>query len=69
MTVWRGDPMFVSIYAEVDGSTEKAVLLDVGEDDSKWVPRAVIMGGAGIDVGDTGEVEIEEWFALKAGLI
>lgn len=60
---------FASVYAEIEASTEKAVLLDVGDDADKWVPRAVIKDGEDLDVGDTGDVEIEEWFALKEGLI
>ena len=60
---------FASMYAEVEASTEKAVLLDVGLDDSKWVPRAVITDGGDLGIGDAGDVEVEEWFALKEGLI
>jgi len=57
-------------YIELDAThiheTDRAVLLDFG-DGGIWVPKSVMNEWP--DEGQTEEIVIAEWFALKEGLI
>lgn len=55
---------------EVKAETAMAVLLDLGEEEPKWVPKSLIDGGQDLHEGDCpGTVSIAEWWAEKEGLI
>lgn len=55
-------------FDDVMRETESAVLLDLGEDDDKWIPKSVIEGDIPEERGGPGSVMIAEWYALKYGL-
>lgn len=62
--------MFDAEYVEVDAKAVAesafAVLLDTGDDEC-WVPKSVMDEWP--EVGETGTALIEEWFAVKEGLV
>lgn len=58
----------VEFYAEVLHETEMAVLCEV-DGDEVWIPRSVIEDGEDLETGDTGDIEVAEWFAIKEGLV
>ena len=53
----------VLIEAEVLHATDEAVLLDHGEDEPTWVPKSVA------EENEDGDWLVEEWFALKEGMV
>jgi len=61
-------------YAEIDcefeHDTDAAFLLDVGLDESVWVPKSVCNNLNNLDANNySGVMEIKEWWALKNELI
>lgn len=59
-------------YSSVNSTTDEAVCLDVfGGGEEVWVPRSLIKDGAAdLDAGfSSGEIEVEDWFAKKEGLV
>ena len=49
-------------------TSEKAVLLTIGNGVEVWVPRSVCVDGDTIDKGDT-DLVVQSWFAEKEGLL
>ena len=54
---------YVEIEAMVEHITEDAVLLD----DGTWIPISCLEDWP--DVGETGIVMVEEWFAIKKEIV
>jgi hypothetical protein len=62
----------VSIPATAVRGTDRALLCDVGAKDGRrhWIPQSLIDDDSEVyKPGQTGELVIPEWFALKEGLI
>ncbi len=62
-TVW--------ICVTLEAETDKAWMVDAGIDESTWIPKSQIMDYSENEYksGDTLEIEVPEWLALKKGLI
>jgi len=58
---------FVVLDVETVTETDMAVLFNDG-DQEFWVPKSLI-DGEWPDAGDTGSVMVQEWFAVKEGLV
>jgi len=59
----------VEVNGEVKATTERAVLLDVGDGDRVWLPRSQIEEGIDdVEVGEDLTVTIPEWLANQEGL-
>lgn len=61
-----------SFHAVALRKTEKALLCDVGAKDGqpRWIPQSQIDDDSEVwKPGQSGELVISEWFALKDGLI
>lgn len=48
-------------------ATDLAVLAEINGEEY-WIPRSVIEDGDDLEEGDSGEIEIAEWFARKEDL-
>jgi len=66
----RDDSKIITIDAALLRQTDKAYLIDIGETDEsgkpigKWVPKSV----SEYDAADK-TLQVEEWFAVKNGLL
>lgn len=61
----------VEIEAEYVHETDNAVLVDIGNEDSQWVPKSLLTDFQGYThaEGDMIEIYVEEWFAKKNDMI
>jgi len=67
----EGTTMPEKDYIEIDVltkyETELAVLFNAGDDEDFWIPKSVIEDDYP-DMGESGTIMVEEWFAIKEGL-
>jgi len=58
-------------YIEIDVltkyETDAAVLFDTGDGEKIWIPKSV-MEEDYPDIGESGTIMVEEWFAIQEGL-
>lgn len=67
-------------FDDIEATTDDAILLNLGDGDSKWIPRSQVEDASweekpydGIDEPKKGSgpgwIEIPEWLAMEKGLI
>lgn len=59
----------VEFTAHVTNYTDDAILVNIGLPKHVWIPRSVMDYEGYLAVGETIEIEVEEWFAIKEELI
>jgi len=57
---------YIEVFGAVKGESKLAVLIDFG-DVAKWVPKSLMEDWP--DVGDSGDVILKEWFAVKEEIV
>jgi hypothetical protein len=70
MTIERMRFTKVSI-GHVSMVTDKAVLVQLDDDEKKWIPRSVLSyrSDKAVETDDPTELEIADWFVQKEGLV
>jgi len=58
---------FVEIDVEVITSTPKAILVDCGGDEEKWIPKSLC--GVYPGDGETGTAEVQRWYCEQEEII
>lgn len=59
---------YVEISYEYKHQTDEAVLIFDGDRDC-WIPKSCIEDNRLIDYENEGVINVEEWFAIKEGLV
>lgn len=54
----------MNIVATVKKETAKAILIETAEGEEQWIPKSVITD-LSLDEGESGEIEVADWFAEK----
>jgi hypothetical protein len=57
----------MTLDVTIKKETELAILVETDDGDEHWIPKSVV-DGLDLSEGDSGEIEVQDWFAEKEGL-
>jgi len=65
--VISNDKSIIDLFGTTLYETDEAVMIDFGTGKGDWIPKSQMEDWP--NVGDSGEVLMQEWFAIKKGII
>lgn len=63
----KAPPNFIRMKCVIHRCTPRAVLMQMENGETQWVPRSVTLDGADINVNDE-DISIEDWWLKRVGI-